>query len=63
RPQPLAVGAEINRFAAQVSALRPQMPQWLRGDDKAIVEKEAGGVSPARGAGEVGAAVAAESSS
>ncbi|OFB40954.1 NAD-glutamate dehydrogenase [Mycolicibacterium sp. (ex Dasyatis americana)] len=42
RPQPLAVGAEINRFAAQVSALRPQMPQWLRGDDKAIVEKEAG---------------------
>ncbi|MED5813186.1 NAD-glutamate dehydrogenase [Mycolicibacterium sp. 050232] len=42
RPQPLAVGAEINRFAAQVSTLRPQMPQWLRGDDKAIVEKEAG---------------------
>ncbi|MGV0806688.1 NAD-glutamate dehydrogenase [Mycolicibacterium setense] len=42
RPQPLAVGAEINRFAAKVSALRPHMPQWLRGDDKAIVEKEAG---------------------
>ncbi|MGV0815150.1 NAD-glutamate dehydrogenase [Mycolicibacterium boenickei] len=42
RPQPLAVGAEINRFAAKVSALRPLMPQWLRGDDKAIVEKEAG---------------------
>ncbi|MUL83545.1 NAD-glutamate dehydrogenase [Mycobacterium sp. CBMA247] len=42
RPQPLAVGAEINRFAAKVAALRPHMPEWLRGDDKAIVEKEAG---------------------
>ncbi|OBF82873.1 NAD-glutamate dehydrogenase [Mycobacterium sp. 852002-51163_SCH5372311] len=41
RPQPLAVGAEINRFAAKVKALTPQMSQWLRGDDKAIVEKEA----------------------
>ena len=42
RPQPLAVGAEINRFAAKVAALTPLMPQWLRGADKAIVEKEAG---------------------
>ena len=42
RPQPLAVGAEINRFAAKVAALTPRMPEWLRGDDKAIVEKEAG---------------------
>ncbi len=42
RPQPLAVGAEINRFAEKVAALTPQMPEWLRGDDKAIVEKEAG---------------------
>jgi glutamate dehydrogenase len=42
RPQPLAVGAEINRFAAKVKALTPQMSEWLRGDDKAIVEKEAG---------------------
>jgi len=41
RPQPLAVGAEINRFAAKVRALTPRMSQWLRGDDKAIVEKEA----------------------
>jgi glutamate dehydrogenase len=41
RPQPLAVGAEINRFAAKVRALTPQMSKWLRGDDKAIVEKEA----------------------
>lgn len=42
RPQPLAVGAEINRFGALVAALTPLMPQWLRGDDKAIVAKEAG---------------------
>ncbi|MGZ5363300.1 MAG: NAD-glutamate dehydrogenase [Mycobacterium sp.] len=41
RPQPLAVGAEINRFAAKVAALTPRMSEWLRGDDKAIVTKEA----------------------
>jgi glutamate dehydrogenase len=41
RPQPLAVGAEINRFAAKVKALTPRMSDWLRGDDKAIVEQEA----------------------
>jgi glutamate dehydrogenase len=41
RPQPLAVGAEINRFAAKVKALTPRMSEWLRGDDKGIVEKEA----------------------
>ena len=41
RPQPLAVGAEINRFAAKVKALTPRMSEWLRGDDRAIVEKEA----------------------
>ncbi|MEW5810202.1 MAG: NAD-glutamate dehydrogenase [Actinomycetota bacterium] len=42
RPQPLAVGAEINRFADKVAALTPQMSEWLRGDDRAIVMKEAG---------------------
>lgn len=41
RPQPLAVGAEINRFAQKVAALTPRMSEWLRGDDEAIVEKEA----------------------
>jgi len=41
RPQPLAVGAEINRFARKVAVLTPRMSDWLRGDDKAIVEKEA----------------------
>ncbi len=45
RPQPLAVGAEINRFAAKVAALTPRMSEWLRGDDKAIVAKEAGDFS------------------
>ena len=42
RPQPLAVGAEVSRFAATVAGLAPQLPQWLRGDDRAIVTKEAG---------------------
>ncbi len=41
RPQPIAVGAEINRFARKVTELTPRMSEWLRGDDKAIVEKEA----------------------
>ena len=42
RPQPLAVGAEINRFAAKVAALTPGMPGWLRGDDRAIVARVSG---------------------
>ena len=42
RPQPLAVGAEINRFAKNVAMLMPRMSEWLRGDDEAIVKKEAG---------------------
>ncbi|MEZ0350372.1 NAD-glutamate dehydrogenase [Mycobacterium sp. pR1184] len=41
RPQPLAVGAEINRFAVKVKTLTPRMSEWLRGDDKGIVEQEA----------------------
>jgi glutamate dehydrogenase len=41
RPQPLAVGAEINRFAKKVAELTPRMSEWLRGDDKTIVEHEA----------------------
>ncbi len=42
RPQPLAVGAEVNRFARKVAELTPRMREWLRGDDRAIVEKEVG---------------------
>ncbi|ORV42764.1 NAD-glutamate dehydrogenase [Mycolicibacter engbaekii] len=42
RPQPLAVGAEINRFAGQVAELSPRMMDWLRGDDAGIVAKHVG---------------------
>ncbi|BBX11376.1 NAD-glutamate dehydrogenase [Mycobacterium novum] len=42
RPQPLAVGAEINRFAEQVGQLTPRMSEWLRGADAAIVAKHTG---------------------
>lgn len=49
RPQPLAVGAEINRFAKKVKALTPRMSEWLRGDDEAIVAKQVGEFS-SRGA-------------
>ncbi|MDT5152324.1 MAG: glutamate dehydrogenase [Mycobacterium sp.] len=40
RPQPLAVGAAVNRFAAKVADLTPRMSEWLRGDDRAIVAKD-----------------------
>ena len=40
RPQPLAVGAEISRFARTVAELTPRLAEWLRGDDRAIVAKE-----------------------
>ncbi len=42
RPQPLAVGAEINRFAKQVAELTPRIREWVRGDDRTIIEKEVG---------------------
>ncbi|PWV72804.1 NAD-glutamate dehydrogenase [Nocardia neocaledoniensis] len=31
RPQPIAVGAEINRYHSRVQELAPQVPGWLRG--------------------------------
>src|SRR4029077_17919792 len=40
RPQPLAVGAEINRFAEKVRVLTPRMSERLRGVDMAMVKKE-----------------------
>jgi len=51
RPQPLAVGAEVNRFAAKMAELTPRMSEWLRGDDRAIVAQQSSelveqGVSP-----------------
>src|SRR5205807_1307063 len=36
RPQPLAVGAEINRFMSVVSALAPQALTLLRGREREI---------------------------
>ena len=59
RPQPLAVGAEINRFAKKVESLTPRMSEWLRGDDKAIVEKEAGGFVAQGASGDLAYMVAA----
>jgi len=40
RPQPLAVGAEINRFS-QVRSLAPRVPGWLHNGDRDIVAKVA----------------------
>jgi glutamate dehydrogenase len=37
RPQPLAVGAEINRFRSQVKELSPRIVEWLRTEDRDIV--------------------------
>jgi glutamate dehydrogenase len=31
RPQPLAVGAEINRYRSQVAELAPKVPDWMCG--------------------------------
>jgi glutamate dehydrogenase len=45
RPQPLAVGAEINRFGSMMAELAPRIPEWLRGDDREIAVKEANGLA------------------
>ncbi|MDY6871318.1 MAG: NAD-glutamate dehydrogenase [Actinomycetota bacterium] len=58
RPQPLAVGAEINRFAEKVAALTPRMEEWLRGDDAAIVDKVAGEFCSRRASKELAYSVA-----
>jgi glutamate dehydrogenase len=41
RPQPLAVGAEANRFASTVRELSEALPQFLRGRERAGVEMKA----------------------
>ncbi|MCA1654908.1 MAG: NAD-glutamate dehydrogenase, partial [Pseudonocardiaceae bacterium] len=41
RPQPLAVGAEINRFHRVVSELAPEVGQFLRGTEQAAVVAQA----------------------
>ncbi|WP_067654466.1 NAD-glutamate dehydrogenase [Nocardia harenae] len=41
RPQPIAVGAEINRYAAGVAELREAAPNWLRGPHVASLTDQA----------------------
>jgi glutamate dehydrogenase len=41
RPQPLAVGAEVSRFASTVRELRAALPQLLRGRELAAVDMRA----------------------
>ncbi|MFC8042770.1 NAD-glutamate dehydrogenase [Nocardia sp. NPDC057353] len=41
RPQPIAVGAEINRYAAGVAELREAAPNWLRGPHVASLTEQA----------------------
>ncbi len=41
RPQPLAVGAEINRFHKVVAELAPEVVSFQRGAERASVEQEA----------------------
>ncbi|MFP5022869.1 NAD-glutamate dehydrogenase [Pseudonocardia phyllosphaerae] len=41
RPQPLAVGAEVSRFAGAIAELRAQLPSLLRGRELAAVQERA----------------------
>ncbi|QYN40119.1 NAD-glutamate dehydrogenase [Pseudonocardia sp. DSM 110487] len=41
RPQPLAVGAEVSRFASTMRELSSALPQFLRGREQAAVEMRA----------------------
>jgi glutamate dehydrogenase len=41
RPQPLAVGAEINRFHDVIAGLVPEVPQLLRGIERETIAKDA----------------------
>ena len=41
RPQPLAVGAEVNRFAGAIAELRGQLPQLLQGRELTAVRERA----------------------
>ncbi|ANY10208.1 NAD-glutamate dehydrogenase [Pseudonocardia sp. HH130630-07] len=41
RPQPLAVGAEINRFAAPIAELRDRLPELLQGRELTAVQERA----------------------
>ncbi|MFP5072225.1 NAD-glutamate dehydrogenase [Pseudonocardia nantongensis] len=41
RPQPLAVGAEISRFAGPIAELRAELPELLQGRERAAVRARA----------------------
>ncbi|WP_043648854.1 NAD-glutamate dehydrogenase [Nocardia thailandica] len=41
RPQPVAVGAEINRYHRRVQELAPQVPGWLRGHHVTTLTEQA----------------------
>ncbi|MFE7798937.1 NAD-glutamate dehydrogenase [Nocardia sp. NPDC057440] len=49
RPQPIAVGAEVNRYSRGVRELAPQVPGWLRGHHVATLTDQSAEVI-ARGA-------------
>ncbi len=51
RPQPLAVGAEISRFAAAVAELSPQVGEWMCGREHEEVTRKAAALAE-RGAPE-----------
>ncbi|MGB8505542.1 NAD-glutamate dehydrogenase [Mycobacterium sp.] len=59
RPQPLAVGAEINRFRSQVRGLSPRIAEWLRADDRQIVVNKANDLVSHGATEDVAGAVAA----
>ncbi|MGY2063452.1 NAD-glutamate dehydrogenase, partial [Nocardia gipuzkoensis] len=40
RPQPIAVGAEIHRYAGKVRELAPKVPGWLRGHHIDTLEEQ-----------------------
>ncbi|SDE10459.1 NAD-glutamate dehydrogenase [Rhodococcus tukisamuensis] len=44
RPQPVAVGAEINRYAARVRALTPRIAGWLTGHHVTYLDARMAGV-------------------
>ena len=59
RPQPLAVGAEINRFGSKVRALTPLISNWLRHGDREVVSKAAADMVSHGASEELAGAVAA----
>jgi glutamate dehydrogenase len=59
RPQPLAVGAEISRYRAEVGALAGRVPGWLCGEEATVVAEQARGYTAAGAPEELAGRVAA----